>query len=198
MMMGLQNHQLKVVYKKGQELYIGDTLSRAYLPSPNHVSQNELEFIRSVEEVDMTKHLAVARERLADFQQKTKDDAFMQQLKQTIELGWPERREAVPSDIRAFYSYRDELTVQDEILFRVIVPAAMRAEMLKKIHASHIGIEGCLRRAREILYWPGTEHTIHLAWNNPKSPSYHRKYPRGPCQRLQLIYLYWIRQSISL
>lgn len=47
MMMRLQNYQLKVVYKKGQELYIADTLSRAYLPLPNHVSQNELEFIRS-------------------------------------------------------------------------------------------------------------------------------------------------------
>lgn len=71
----------------------------------------------------MTKHLAVTRERLAEFQQKTKDDAVLQQLKQTIELGWPERRKAVPSEIRAYYSY------QDEILFRgnrVVVPAAMR------------------------------------------------------------------------
>ena len=114
MMMRLQNYQLKVVYKKGQEMYIADTLIRAYLPLPNHMSQNELEFIRSVEEVDMTKHLAVTKERLADFQQKTGDDAILQQLKQTIELRWPERREAVPSEIRAFYSYRDELTVQDK------------------------------------------------------------------------------------
>ena len=144
-------------------MYIADTLSRAYLPLPNHTSQNELEFIQSVEEVEMTKHLAVTKECLADFQQKTRDDAILQQLKQTIELGWPERREAVPSEIRAFYSYQDELTVQDEILFRgnrVIVPAAMRSEMLKKIHASHIGIEGCLRRAREILYWPGMTAAI--------------------------------------
>ena len=87
MMMRLQNYQLKVDYKKGQEMNIADTLSRAYLPLPNHISQNELEFIRSVEEVDMTKHLAVTRERLAEFQQKTKDDAVLQQLKQTIELG---------------------------------------------------------------------------------------------------------------
>ena len=149
-------------------MYIADTLhvSRAYLPSPNHISQNELEFIRSVVEVDMTKHFAVTRERLADFQQKTKDDAVMQQLKQTIELGWPQRREAVPSEIRVFYSYRDELTVQNEILFRgnrVIVPAVMRPEVLKKIHASHIGIEGCLPRAREILYWPGMTAAISSA-----------------------------------
>jgi len=45
----------------------------------------------------MSEHLAVTRERLADFQQKTKDDPVLQQQKQTTELGWPERREAVPS-----------------------------------------------------------------------------------------------------
>lgn len=27
--------------------------------------------------------------------------------------------------------------------------------MLKEIHRSHIGIAGCLKRARELLYWPG-------------------------------------------
>ena len=26
--------------------------------------------------------------------------------------------------------------------------------MIERIHSSHLGIEGCLRRAREILYWP--------------------------------------------
>ena len=26
--------------------------------------------------------------------------------------------------------------------------------MLKQIHRSHIGMEGCLRRAREVLNWP--------------------------------------------
>ena len=91
-----------------------------------------MEFIQSVE-VDMTEHLAVTRERLADFQQKTEDDPILQQLKNAIELGWPETREAVPSEICAFYTYRDELTVQGEILFRgnrAIVPAAMRSEML--------------------------------------------------------------------
>ena len=45
MMMCLQNYQLKVVYKKGQERYITDTLSRAYLPVPDHISKNKLEFI---------------------------------------------------------------------------------------------------------------------------------------------------------
>ena len=144
-------------------MFIVDTLSRAHLPLSDHVSQNELKFIQSVEEIDMTRHLAVTRERLADFQGKTKNDAVLHQLKQAIELGWPESRKAVPSEICAFYTYWNKLTVQDEILSRgdrVIVPAAIRLEMLRKIHARHIGIEGCLRWARGILYWCGMSAAV--------------------------------------
>ena len=35
-----------------------------------------------------------------------------------------------------------------------MVPHSLRADMLKEIHRSHRGIGGCLRRARELLYWP--------------------------------------------
>ena len=35
-----------------------------------------------------------------------------------------------------------------------MVPAAMRKEMMALAHASHIGIEGCIRRAREMMFWP--------------------------------------------
>ena len=35
-----------------------------------------------------------------------------------------------------------------------MVPSKLRPDMLKQIHRSHIGIGGCLRRAREHLDWP--------------------------------------------
>jgi hypothetical protein len=31
----------------------------------------------------------------------------------------------------------------------------MRASIKKEIHTAHSGIDGCLRRARECVYWPG-------------------------------------------
>ena len=34
----------------------------------------------------------------------------------------------------------------------MIVPAAMRPDMLKRIHRSHLGIEKC---ARDVIFWPG-------------------------------------------
>ena len=32
--------------------------------------------------------------------------------------------------------------------------------MTEKLHSSHIGIQGCLRRARETLYWPGMNKKV--------------------------------------
>ena len=32
--------------------------------------------------------------------------------------------------------------------------------MLKHIHAAHIGIDGCLRRARECVYWPAMSSEV--------------------------------------
>ena len=53
---------------------------------------------------------------------------------------------------------RDELTVQDALVFKgnsVVIPRSLRADMKMKIHSSHLGIEACLRRARECIFWPG-------------------------------------------
>ena len=50
-----------------------------------------------------------------------------------------------------------QLTVQDQLVFkgsRVIIPATMRKEMVAIAHATHIGIEGCIRRVRESMFWP--------------------------------------------
>ena len=53
---------------------------------------------------------------------------------------------------------RDELTIQDGVIFRgqrIVVPVSLRGDMKQKLHASHLGVESCLRRARETIYWPG-------------------------------------------
>ena len=56
-----------------------------------------------------------------------------------------------------YYDSRDELTIQGNLIFNgqlLVVPAAVRTELMSVAHASHIGIEGCLRRMRKCLYWP--------------------------------------------
>ena len=38
---------------------------------------------------------------------------------------------------------------------RLVIPFKERSGVVKSLHESHIGIEGTLRRARDIAYWPG-------------------------------------------
>lgn len=38
---------------------------------------------------------------------------------------------------------------------RNLIPETMKMDMLQRIHSSHIGVEGSLRRARENLFWFG-------------------------------------------
>ncbi len=51
----------------------------------------------------------------------------------------------------------------------------MRAEMLRQIHESHLGIESCRRRARDVLFWPGMSQSITEMVNNCDVCSTHQK-----------------------
>lgn len=78
-------------------------------------------------------------------------------LKSVILQGWPSERHDAPAQVTPYYSIRDELAVQDGLIFRnerVVIPKALRGDMKQRIHLSHMGAESCLRRARECIFWP--------------------------------------------
>ena len=65
--------------------------------------------------------------------------------------------------VRDYWNYREEISIHNGILFksqRVIVPKAMRPEMLSRIHSSHQGVASCLRKAKDIVFWPGMNSEI--------------------------------------
>ena len=66
-------------------------------------------------------------------------------------------------EARAYFSFREELTLQNGVVFkgeRLVIPSSMREELKMKLHASHLGIQACLRRAREAFYWPNMNKDI--------------------------------------
>lgn len=84
-------------------------------------------------------------------------------MKHFIKFGWPNDRSDIPEEIREYYGYNDELSLNGQLLMRgerIIIPKIMRRDMLKKIHDGHLGIEGCIRRARESIFWPGISADI--------------------------------------
>ena len=51
--------------------------------------------------------------------------------------GWPEDKDQCDELAKEYWNYKEELSVEDGLLFksdRVIVPRAMRAEVLNDIH----------------------------------------------------------------
>jgi transposase InsO family protein len=87
----------------------------------------------------------------------------LQVLKTIILSGWPETRQEVPIVIRDYWTFREEMTVQNGVIFnreRIVIPKSMRQEMLKRIHSSHLGGESCLQKARDVLYWPNMSAEI--------------------------------------
>ena len=152
MLLKLQKFNLKVTYKNGKSMYLADTLSRAYLPEVHTCA-----FAEELEEIDHTMALAITGDCLQQFKHVSTDDPVMQALRETILQGWPESKSDVPECVHPYFDFRDELTIQDQLVFKgaqLVVPAALRKEMMAVVHASHIGIEGCIRRARESMFWP--------------------------------------------
>jgi len=86
-------------------------------------------------------------------------------LSDVIHEGWPKNlAEAHKYDsrlrqvIELYWNSRDELTMEEGLVYkghRLVIPFKERPGIVKSLHESHIGIEGTLRRARDIVYWPG-------------------------------------------
>ena len=91
-----------------------------------------------------------------EFKEGTALDENLQTLMSVVLEGWPTTPDEVPAEVKPYFQFRDEITAQNGLLFKVehlIVPAKLRKEMMEMVHSSHLGIEGCLRRTREVFYW---------------------------------------------
>ena len=139
-------------YHKGESLKLADTLSRAFLPKVNAT-----DFTRELLKIDHRVTLPVSEARWIQINDESVKDPVMSQLRTTILNGRPEKQNAVPDSLKPYFDVQDQLTVQANIVFkgqRLVVPLSLRKELMDVIHATHIGIEECLRRARDSLYWP--------------------------------------------
>ena len=158
MLLRLQHFNLDVNYKPGTQMFTADLLlSRASLKATDNTQDNFQVFGLELESLTPLDSIKVAPERLTQLQKATAQDLALETLKTTVVTGWPEKKEQVPIQVRDFWNYREEISLHNGILFktqRVIVPKAMRPEMLSRIHSSHQGVASCLRKAKDIVFWP--------------------------------------------
>ena len=163
MMLRLQRYNLEVIHKPGKHMYIADHLSRASVPNMD-IQETEFQvFSLELEEINPMYTIKISSERLSQLQKATEQDPVMQTLKTTILTGWTSQRSEVPIHIREFWNFRDELSLYNGVLFknqRLIIPKALRSDGISRIHSSHLGIESCLRKARDLVFWPAMNSEI--------------------------------------
>jgi RNase H-like domain found in reverse transcriptase/Reverse transcriptase (RNA-dependent DNA polymerase)/Integrase zinc binding domain len=174
MLLRLQRYNITVTYKKGVEMYLADTLSRAFPPEglDEQILDQEVYGVRESRETQFSKELAainqasnigVSDKTIQMIRDNTLTDEALQDLSRFIQAGWPDTKEEVTETVKEYWQYRDELGIQNGVLFKgtkVIVPQKMKPDMLTKIHAAHSGIEASLRRARDVLFWVGMNQDV--------------------------------------
>ena len=114
-------------------MYLSDTLSRAFLDC----SGDEINLDRS--EVHAVKTLPILEERLSEMRSLGEEDEALQQPKRFIMKGWPETKDKLHGLVEPYFPYRDEITLQDGIIFcgeRIIVPTKMKGNVMETLHTS--------------------------------------------------------------
>jgi len=157
-------------------VFIEDMLSRAYLHEQSSAYKTDYQIFRlqqqsklykEIEELDPASHVRISENGLASLKEETIKDDSLSELKRIIHQGWLDLKQKPPLSIRAFWPNRDELVEDIEIIFKgtkVLVSNSMRTLMPQRSHSSYRGPEACVRRARDVIFWPGMTNEIrHLA-----------------------------------
>lgn len=183
LMIKLQHYCIDLQYKPGKLLFIADTLSRATTASGNDddLCEDVMIHINTLYE-----NIEATPEMLKKIKEETEKDTILTTVCQYYKNGWLNNKNQVAGIVKAYWSVHNELHVVNGILFRndrVVIPAALRKEMLRRIHEGHMGIEKCQRRAREVMWWPGMSTDIQSVVESCESCQRHRAAnPRQPLQ----------------
>ena len=149
MILKLQRYNISLVYKRGKDLLIADALSRAYQNDNESDSSN-------LDEYDIMHVEVLSNTRLEELKTATQNDHTSTVLKTVIMRGWPRSYNDVPKEAQPYYSFRDELTVVNDIILRgqrFVIPESLQSYYTTQLHKGHPGIDATKRRANECMYW---------------------------------------------
>lgn len=147
--MKLHRHHLDDVFKRGKELFVADALSRASLSTSDPQLTDDLLEVMTVQ--------VLSSRQVDELRAAVQKDVTCQQLSDMIRNSWPATSKELPYSLRPFFSMRDELTIQNDLLLRgerLIIPPALQKFYVGQLHQGHPGITATKRRAKEIMYWP--------------------------------------------
>ena len=153
MLLRLQRYDYSITYRPGKEMILADSLSR--LPSNADDSEIDLDVKVCL--------IQFSTSRLDELRNETREDPVLFEIMEYVINGFPDQRQQMSNATRIYWSFRDEITIDNGILLkahRVIVPTKLKQSFLKDIHVGHQGVTRCQQRARSTLYWPNIDRDI--------------------------------------
>ena len=105
-------------------------------------------------------------------EESSKDPTFTL-LKHYMNMAWPSECRMLPQELHTFWNFREDLSMENGLVTkgaRLLIPSTLRRKILEQIHDGHQGIEKCMLKAREAVFWLGISNDIHEAvkekvWN---------------------------------
>lgn len=110
-MMQLQRFDFRIVFKKGKDMHIADTLSTApRTTSEQHPFEQD--------KFSVLKVLFVPTDRLRRLAEHTAADKTSQLLTSIMKGGWPNKQSNTPFELRYYFLVRAELVLQDGVIVK--------------------------------------------------------------------------------
>jgi len=188
MIVKVMGYNFKVQYRPGTQMILADALSRL----PNQARNEDVDLDVSVNILNFSD------EKQSQLRSETSRDPVMSSLVQMTYSGWPESIKETPHATREYWNYRDQLAIENGILFKgpqVIIPETMREDILKQLHHGHQGIDKTRYLARDSVFWPRINKHIEamcksctycqeLQPQQPKEPMIMHEKPSSPWQKI--------------
>lgn len=167
----LSAFDFKIEHKSGTENGAADALSR-------------LLAVKCMDEIAEVNYLKFINGRgvtldHATIKKETARDAVVSKVFEAINSGTVNQLKG--DDYKPYIQRSEELTTEGGIVmwgYRVIIPPKLRADAVKNIHVSHLGIAKCQSIARMCMWWPRMDADIetfikaceHCAMQRPDPP----------------------------
>ena len=139
----LKIHQYRVwiIYKSGPKTFIVDWLSRhtheELKDKPIKDMDIRIDTIQSM--TDILECVSISQ-----IQQTSAQDEHLQCLKSFIIAVWLSTKDELHSDLRPYWSYRDDLAVIDGVVMKgrqIIISTGLKQQVLDQVHTNHMGIK---------------------------------------------------------
>ena len=148
-----------IQYRKGMEIPLADALS---IVTPTPVEEDGIQL--PVVAVNLiTSNIPVSSTEIELIHEDTSKDPTLTLLRHYIHMGWPIDHRILPQELHTFWNYREDLSMENGLITkgaRLLIPSTLRRKVLEQIHDRHLGIEKCMLKARDSVFWPGISNDI--------------------------------------